>query len=97
MLPIDIQEKVSTKGLGMDMVRYTPRHHFQHCEDDPVYEPVHLREYNIKLQSAMQRGSFIKSFHPALATLCESMVYSVKDDRTCRSLSDLFVIRPSVR
>lgn len=53
---------------------YTSKYNFQHCEDDLVYEPVHLREYNIKLQSAMQRGSFIKSFHPALATLREDAI-----------------------
>lgn len=43
------------------------RRDFQHCRDDPVYEPVHLREHNIKLESAMQRGSFIKSFYSIFA------------------------------
>jgi len=66
-LAIDIQEKVSIESLGMDTVYC--RHNFQHCEDDLVYDPVHLREYNIKLQSAMQRTSFIKSFHLALTIL----------------------------
>lgn len=53
----------------MDAIRYIISRNFQHCVDDLVYESAYLREYNIKLQTAMQRASFIKSFHPAFATM----------------------------
>jgi len=70
---IKIQEKVLTerereRGGGRDWkwiyrsVIQIRRHNLQHCEDDLVYRPAHLREYNIKLSSAMQHGGFIKSF-----------------------------------
>lgn len=86
--------KEKYRSRAWEWIQYMPRHTIFNIVRMTSFTSLFTLGNNIKLQSAMQRESFIKSFHPTLAMLREDTVQSVKDDRMCRALSNFFCYSP---